>query len=137
MKINIKTLIFILVFYTKSGFANVSVNALFADHMVIQRDTKIQIWGWADANEMVAVETSWGAKAKVVTSLSGTWRVDVKSQKTGGPYQITIFSKNKIEVWNSSISNPVKVRYAWSSNPEGANLYNKEGLPAAVFTSEK
>lgn len=46
-----------------------------------------------------------------------------------------IISKNKIEVWNSSIANPIDVRYAWSGNPEGANLYNKEGLPAAVFST--
>jgi sialate O-acetylesterase len=25
------------------------------------------------------------------------------------------------------------VRYAWADNPEGANLYNKEGLPAEPF----
>jgi sialate O-acetylesterase len=25
------------------------------------------------------------------------------------------------------------VRYAWADNPEGANLYNKEGLPASPF----
>ncbi len=44
-----------------------------------------------------------------------------------------IIGKNKVEVWHSEISNPVEVRYAWSSNPEGANLYNKEGLPTSAF----
>jgi sialate O-acetylesterase len=29
------------------------------------------------------------------------------------------------------------LRYAWADNPEGANLYNKEGLPASPFTTEK
>ena len=47
-----------------------------------------------------------------------------------------ITSNNTIEVWNKSISKPEQVRYAWSGNPEGANLYNKEGLPAAVFLTE-
>jgi sialate O-acetylesterase len=29
------------------------------------------------------------------------------------------------------------MRYAWANNPEVANLYNKEGLPASPFrTSE-
>ena len=31
---------------------------------------------------------------------------------------------------------PVNVRYAYQSNPK-ANLYNKEGLPASPFTTEK
>jgi sialate O-acetylesterase len=43
---------------------------------------------------------------------------------------------NKIVVWNETISKPVVVRYAWADNPEGANLYNKEGLPASPFTTE-
>ncbi len=42
---------------------------------------------------------------------------------------------NKVIVWNENIANPVVVRYAWADNPEGANLYNKEGLPASPFTS--
>jgi len=28
------------------------------------------------------------------------------------------------------------VRYAWANNPEGANLYNKEGLPASPFRTD-
>ena len=38
-----------------------------------------------------------------------------------------------VEVSNESISSPEYVRYAWSNNPDGANLYNKEGLPASPF----
>jgi len=44
---------------------------------------------------------------------------------------------NKIIVWSDKVKEPVAVRYAWANNPEGANLYNKEGLPASPFrTSE-
>ena len=42
---------------------------------------------------------------------------------------------DKVVVWNDSVANPVSVRYAWSDNPDGANLYNKEGLPASPFQS--
>jgi sialate O-acetylesterase len=44
--------------------------------------------------------------------------------------------KNKVIVSCDSIPNPVTVRYAWADNPAGANLYNKEGLPASPFTTE-
>lgn len=40
---------------------------------------------------------------------------------------------NTIIVWNDLIQNPISVRYAWADNPEGANLYNKEKLPASPF----
>jgi sialate O-acetylesterase len=40
---------------------------------------------------------------------------------------------DKVIVWNESVSHPVYVRYAWADNPEDANLYNREGLPASPF----
>jgi sialate O-acetylesterase len=43
----------------------------------------------------------------------------------------------KVIVWDDAISNPVSVRYAWADNPEGANLYNQEGLPASPFRTNK
>jgi sialate O-acetylesterase len=44
--------------------------------------------------------------------------------------------KDKVVVWSEDISKPVAVRYAWADNPEGANLYNKEGLPASPFRTD-
>ena len=43
---------------------------------------------------------------------------------------------NKVIVWNETIKEPVAVRYAWADNPAGANLYNKEGLPASPFRTD-
>jgi sialate O-acetylesterase len=47
-----------------------------------------------------------------------------------------IIQNNKVIVWNDAVKDPVVVRYAWADNPEGANLYNKEGLPASPFTTD-
>jgi sialate O-acetylesterase len=44
---------------------------------------------------------------------------------------------DKIVVWSDEILNPIAVRYAWADNPEGANLYNREGLPASPFRTDK
>jgi Domain of unknown function (DUF303). len=43
----------------------------------------------------------------------------------------------KIIVWSDQIVQPVSVRYAWADNPANANLYNKEGLPASPFSTDK
>ena len=40
---------------------------------------------------------------------------------------------NTVVVSSASVKNPVAVRYAWADNPDRANLYNEEGLPAAPF----
>jgi sialate O-acetylesterase len=47
-----------------------------------------------------------------------------------------ITGQDTVEVWHPDIPAPVEVRYAWSSNPEGSNLYNKEGLPASLFKTK-
>jgi sialate O-acetylesterase len=41
-----------------------------------------------------------------------------------------------IIVTNPSVPNPVAVRYACEGNPEDANLYNRQGLPASPFCSD-
>jgi sialate O-acetylesterase len=44
-----------------------------------------------------------------------------------------IITDNHVVVSSDEVPDPVYVRYAWSDNPEGANLYNVEGLPASPF----
>ncbi len=51
------------------------------------------------------------------------------------PAEATI-KEDKLIVFSSTISQPVAVRYAWSDNPEEANLFNKEGFPASPFRTD-
>lgn len=103
----IKTVFFLLWAIPQLLLANVKVNPLFSDHMVVQRETKIPVWGWADVGENITVTASWGKVVTTVTDADGNWRVDLKTPKAGGPYTITISGKNKIiindvlsgEVW--------------------------------------
>jgi sialate O-acetylesterase len=43
---------------------------------------------------------------------------------------------NQVIVWNKKIKKPLFVRYAWADNPAGANLYNRQGLPASPFRTD-
>ncbi len=43
---------------------------------------------------------------------------------------------DEVVVYNEKVKNPVHVRYAWGNNPEDANLYNAEGLPAIPFRTD-
>jgi sialate O-acetylesterase len=43
---------------------------------------------------------------------------------------------DRVVVWSDRVPIPVAVRYAWADNPSTANLYNREGLPAAPFRTD-
>ncbi|UOE32441.1 sialate O-acetylesterase [Hymenobacter monticola] len=66
---------------------------------------------------------------------------ELKGFAIAGPDKKFVWAQAKIEgskvvVWSDQVPNPAAVRYAWADNPEGVNLYNKEGLPASTFTTE-
>ncbi|GAA4437449.1 sialate O-acetylesterase [Pontibacter saemangeumensis] len=44
---------------------------------------------------------------------------------------------DKVVVWSEEVPEPKYVRYGWADNPDGANLYNKEGLPASPFRTDE
>ncbi|MBH1939540.1 sialate O-acetylesterase [Mobilitalea sibirica] len=46
-----------------------------------------------------------------------------------------IIEGDTVLVSSNEIIAPVGIRYAWADNPEGANLYNKEGFPASPFSA--
>jgi sialate O-acetylesterase len=67
---------------------------------------------------------------------------ELKHFAIAGPDKKFVWAKAKIQadkviVCNDNITNPVAVRYAWADNPEGANLYNKQGLPASPFRTDE
>lgn len=48
----------------------------------------------------------------------------------------TVIEGDTVVVRSDDVPQPVAVRYAWANNPEGCNLYNREGLPAAPFRTD-
>ncbi len=42
----------------------------------------------------------------------------------------------KVVVWSDEVANPVAVHYGWADDNMEANLFNKEGLPAAPFRTD-
>jgi sialate O-acetylesterase len=44
---------------------------------------------------------------------------------------------DRVVAWSDRVSHPVAVRYAWSNSPAGLTLFNREGLPAAPFRTDR
>jgi len=82
---------------------------LFSDHMVLQRETEIRIWGWADPGEKISVTLGAGSGQAVADS-GGRWRVTLPAIRAGGPFTLTVEGKKTIvfrdvmlgEVWVAS-----------------------------------
>lgn len=106
MNFNFKLLIVCFVICTQVLRADVKLNSIFSDHMVVQRETSIPVWGWADSGEKIKIVSSWGETAVTVANQDGTWKTTLKTPKAGGPFEITITGKNKI-VLNDVLSGEV------------------------------
>jgi len=66
---------------------------------------------------------------------------DLKHFSLAGEDKVFYWAKAKIDgdkiiLSCDEVKKPVAARYAWANNPEGSNLYNKEGLPAVPFRTD-
>lgn len=79
----------LLTFAVQFLFAAVRLPHLISDRMVLQRDTELTIWGWADKGEKVTVRLL-GKHYDTVTDNSGKWSVTIPPQSHGGPYVLEV-----------------------------------------------
>lgn len=67
----------------------ISVSAMFSDHMVLQREMPVPVWGTAEANETVTVEFR-DQKKQVVSDKNGKWLLKLDPLKVGEPGKMTV-----------------------------------------------
>ena len=76
--------------------ADVKMPAIFGDHMVLQRDAGVPLWGTADAGEKVTV-TAGSDKAETTAGADGTWTVKLeKLPASTTPIDVTVAGKNTL-----------------------------------------
>ncbi len=92
-------LLFICFGFIGMTYANVRLPQIISDNMVLQRNTELKIWGWADKGEKVTV-TFNEIKQTTKAGKDGTWAVLFPAMKEGGPYTILIKGRNEIKLTN-------------------------------------
>jgi sialate O-acetylesterase len=75
--------------------ATIKLPALIGDHMVLQRDKPIPLWGYGKLGEQVTI-TFAGKTYKALTGSDGKWMVKTQPLKAGGPYQMVLNGENTI-----------------------------------------
>ncbi|NQV31411.1 MAG: sialate O-acetylesterase, partial [Phycisphaeraceae bacterium] len=78
-----------------STWADVTLPAIFSDHMVLQRNADIRVWGWADAGEKVSVTLGQDTQATTANP-SGQWQVTLDARAAGAPMAMTVAGNNTV-----------------------------------------
>ena len=127
----IQSILFALVFtcFCVTAHAKVKMSTVFGNHMVLQRDVEIPVWGTADANETVTV-TLGADKATATADVDGKWMLKLpKCPASETPVELVVSGKNTI------ILNDVLIGDVWlasgQSNMEMAFFWNAPGKEAA------
>ncbi len=127
-------------FAAAAARADVRVPQLFSDNMVLQREAKVPIWGWADPGEQVTV-TLADQRATSSADNQGRWKVELSPLTTGGPFQMTISGKNTLtlhnvivgEVWICSGQSNMTMAVGNSPRAWGGVLNGEQEIAAANF----
>jgi sialate O-acetylesterase len=105
--------------------AEVKLPAIIGDHMVLQRDREVPIWGWDEPGTEVKV-TLGEAQASAKADADGRWMVKLPAMNAGGPHTLTVEGTDKKEisdvligeVWICSGQSNMEWPVAASDNPQ-------------------
>ncbi len=89
-----------------SAFADVQPASVFTDHLVLQRNASVPVWGTASPGEKVTVFFDKQQRS-TTTGQDGKWIIRLGAMKAGGPFAMKITGRNTIsfqdvyvgEVW--------------------------------------
>lgn len=92
-----KTVSLILTALLFGGHAHAAVKlpALFSDHMVLQQEAVVPVWGWADKGEKVTLSIG-GQTQTATTGADGKWRVNLEPLHSTEPLELKIAASNAI-----------------------------------------
>ncbi|MDR7331244.1 sialate O-acetylesterase [Roseateles asaccharophilus] len=80
-----------------SAQADVRLATVFGEHMVLQREQPIRLWGWAAPGKTLAVELA-GKKASATAGADGRWAATLPALKAGGPHRLSVSGDGSIEL---------------------------------------
>jgi sialate O-acetylesterase len=83
---------------TSPAWADLKLPSIINDHMVVQRDRPILLWGWDEPGTEITVSLG-ESKASAKADSDGRWQVKLPALPAGGPHQIAVkgSSERKLE----------------------------------------
>jgi sialate O-acetylesterase len=77
--------------------ADVRLPALLSDHMVLQADKPIHLWGWASPGEKIEAKFR-SQSASATANADGRWSLYLAPESAGGPDTVEISGANKLTI---------------------------------------
>jgi sialate O-acetylesterase len=77
--------------------AEVKLPGVFGDHMVLQRDVAVPVWGWAEPGGEVTV-TLAGQSQTAAADKDGKWSLRLNRMPAGGPYTLKVRGSSTLEL---------------------------------------
>lgn len=105
--------------------AAVTMSELFSDHMVIQRNVPVHVWGMADAGETVTVDFR-GAHVAGEADTLGRWSLYLPPGPEGGPFTLKV---------NATTFSDVLVGDVWVASGQSNmefSMHNVNNAPAEI-----
>ncbi|MBF4494785.1 9-O-acetylesterase [Flavobacterium sp. MR2016-29] len=95
-------LLFIILGLKITAIAQVKLPALVGDNMVLQQNSKVNLWGWASPNEKIKIQLGWqNNPVEITANPDGTWKTAVNTpQGSEKPFDVSIEASNKIILKN-------------------------------------
>ncbi|MCH1440192.1 MAG: sialate O-acetylesterase, partial [Rubripirellula sp.] len=78
-----------LILCCNTADAQLEVPTIFSDHMVMQRNANIKVWGWSKPGDNITC-TLASQTSRTKTSADGTWSLQFKEFPAGGPHELKI-----------------------------------------------
>jgi sialate O-acetylesterase len=91
--------LFIVLLFDSNLSAEVKLARIFGNNMVLQQNVPIPVWGWALAGEKVTVSLG-KQKVTIKADINGKWMVKLNAIPAGGPFEMSVQGKNRIELKN-------------------------------------
>lgn len=84
----------ILHLFSFGVLAEIKLPAIVSSNMVLQRNTNVVLWGWADAGEKISITASWiKAPQTLQADNQGNWRTELKTTNSLEPQTINLKGK--------------------------------------------
>ena len=82
---------------SQASYSKASLHKLFSNHMVLQRDMEVPVWGWATPGEFIRLSIG-NRTLETRADESGKWKILLPPTPAGGPYTIQIEAENSLEL---------------------------------------